>query len=132
MRSQNQRASFLLLTSNTEAYLLNKFALQNRPCDLYLFREGSGSFRALRRALKRPVMSSAVRNAVYTTVAIVSTYLMCSGLHMILTALERTDSSLLKSSSDPNTASTFYTMFGDTVSKKAKEEKAAAAFEDCI
>lgn len=58
--------------------------------------DNGGSFRALKRALKRPITSVAVKNAVYTTVAIVSSYLICSGLHLVLTALERVDSELLK------------------------------------
>lgn len=61
-------------------------------------------------------MPVAVRNAVITTVAIVASYLYCNSLHLILTVLERTKSSLLDDAEDPTKASTFYTLFGDTVS----------------
>ncbi|VDM47780.1 unnamed protein product [Toxocara canis] len=60
--------------------------------------------------------TSLVRNAIYATVAIVTTYLISNGLHLILTILERSKSSLLRDPTDANLASTFHTVFSDTVS----------------
>ncbi|CAD5223565.1 unnamed protein product [Bursaphelenchus okinawaensis] len=74
------------------------------------------SFKMLKLTLKRPTMSPSVRHAVYTTVIIVTSYLICSGLHLILTVMEKTDSDLLKSLDDPTKASIFYTIFGDMIS----------------
>ncbi|KAE9551959.1 hypothetical protein FO519_004835 [Halicephalobus sp. NKZ332] len=57
-----------------------------------------------------------VRNAVYTTLAIVASYLVCNSLHLVLTVLERSKSSLLDDAEDSTKASAFYTLFGDSVS----------------
>ncbi|TKR60516.1 hypothetical protein L596_027752 [Steinernema carpocapsae] len=67
-------------------------------------------------SLTRRKMSRPVKNAVYTMLVIVSSYLVCNSLHMILTVLEKFDSDLLKTADDPTKASIFYTVFGDTVS----------------
>uniref|UniRef100_A0A1I7YX90 G_PROTEIN_RECEP_F1_2 domain-containing protein n=1 Tax=Steinernema glaseri TaxID=37863 RepID=A0A1I7YX90_9BILA len=67
-------------------------------------------------SLRRRKMSRPVRNAVYTMLVIVSSYLVCNSLHMILTVLEKFDSDLLKTEDDPTKASIFYTVFGDTIS----------------
>lgn len=64
----------------------------------------------------RMKMPMAVRNAVYTTLAIVASYLVCNSLHLVLTVLERSKSSLLDDAEDSTKASTFYTLFGDSVS----------------
>uniref|UniRef100_A0A1I7RP01 G_PROTEIN_RECEP_F1_2 domain-containing protein n=1 Tax=Bursaphelenchus xylophilus TaxID=6326 RepID=A0A1I7RP01_BURXY len=74
------------------------------------------SFKVLRMTIKRPTMSPAVRHAVYTTVIIVTSYLICSGLHLLLTFMEKTDAAILKSDDDPTKASIFYTIFGDMIS----------------
>uniref|UniRef100_A0A0N5CDD0 G_PROTEIN_RECEP_F1_2 domain-containing protein n=1 Tax=Strongyloides papillosus TaxID=174720 RepID=A0A0N5CDD0_STREA len=55
-------------------------------------------------------------NAVYSTLAICFSYLICNGAHLILTILERTGSNLLVDESDETKASLFYTTFGDIVS----------------
>uniref|UniRef100_A0AC35UIP8 G_PROTEIN_RECEP_F1_2 domain-containing protein n=1 Tax=Rhabditophanes sp. KR3021 TaxID=114890 RepID=A0AC35UIP8_9BILA len=57
-----------------------------------------------------------VGNAVYSTLAICFSYLLCNGLHLILTTLERTESSMLKNSEDENKASLLYTYLGDSIS----------------
>uniref|UniRef100_A0A7E4ZT69 G_PROTEIN_RECEP_F1_2 domain-containing protein n=1 Tax=Panagrellus redivivus TaxID=6233 RepID=A0A7E4ZT69_PANRE len=69
-----------------------------------------------KRSFSRIRMPAAVRNAVYTTLAIVASYLICNSLHLFLTILERSKSSLLDDKEDPTKASTFYTLLGDTVS----------------
>ncbi len=61
-------------------------------------------------------MPVAVRNAIYTMVAIVASYLVSNSLHLILTILERSDSALLKNPTDPTISSSFHTAFSDTVS----------------
>lgn len=61
-------------------------------------------------------MNSAVKSAIYTMVAIVFTYLLSNSLHLVLTALERSQSVLLRHPTDPNLASTFHTVFSDIVS----------------
>ncbi|VDO61664.1 unnamed protein product [Heligmosomoides polygyrus] len=62
--------------------------------------------------------SSQLRNAIYTMLAIVMSYLVCNGVHIFLTFLERTDEvfSLLYDSDDPNQSSNFYIALSDTVS----------------
>ncbi|VDM64520.1 unnamed protein product, partial [Angiostrongylus costaricensis] len=59
-----------------------------------------------------------LRNAIYTMLAIVMSYLVCNGVHLFLTFLERTDNvfSLLYDSDDPNQSSNFYIALSDTVS----------------
>lgn len=91
---------------------------KNRPIDTRSLssQDNAGSFRALKEALRRPITSGAVRNAIHTTVAIVASYLVCSGLHLVLTVLERTDAEILKSQDDLTKASDFHTTMGDTVS----------------
>ncbi|KAK6734503.1 hypothetical protein RB195_017970 [Necator americanus] len=59
---------------------------------------------------------SQLRNAIYTMLAIVMSYLVCNGVHLFLTFLERTGSSLLYDSGDPNQSSNFYIALSDTVS----------------
>lgn len=59
-------------------------------------KEEGGSIKAIKRALKSPITSTAVKDAVMSTVIIVTSYLLCSGLHLILTAMEQVDSELLK------------------------------------
>ncbi|KJH48240.1 hypothetical protein DICVIV_05652 [Dictyocaulus viviparus] len=61
---------------------------------------------------------SQLRNAIYTMLAIVMSYLVCNGVHLFLTFLERTDDvfSLLYDSDDPNQSSNFYIALSDTVS----------------
>jgi len=70
--------------------------------------------------LSRPRRNSArrtqMRNAIYTMVAIVISYLVCSSLHLILTILEWGDSPLLQHPTDPTASSTFYIVFSDVVS----------------
>lgn len=79
-------------------------------------------FQELRRtsmkklSFSRIRMPQSVRNAVYTTLAIVASYLVCNSLHLILTVLERSKATILEDAEDPLKASTFYTFFGDTVS----------------
>ncbi|KAI6230773.1 G-PROTEIN-RECEP-F1-2 domain-containing protein [Aphelenchoides fujianensis] len=91
---------------------------KNQPHELYAQEDSSssGSFRALKQALRRPIASTQVRNAVSTTVLIVASYLCCSSLHIALTLLERFDSDLLKLEDDPTKASVLYTLLGDTIS----------------
>uniref|UniRef100_A0A914W8Q8 G-protein coupled receptors family 1 profile domain-containing protein n=1 Tax=Plectus sambesii TaxID=2011161 RepID=A0A914W8Q8_9BILA len=57
-----------------------------------------------------------VRNAIYTMVAIVSTYLVCNTLHLILNVLERMNAIILQHETDARRSSTFYIIFSDTVS----------------
>uniref|UniRef100_A0A0K0E0V6 G_PROTEIN_RECEP_F1_2 domain-containing protein n=1 Tax=Strongyloides stercoralis TaxID=6248 RepID=A0A0K0E0V6_STRER len=57
-----------------------------------------------------------IGNAVYSTLAICFSYLICNGAHLILTILERTNSTLLVDKDDETKASLFYTTFGDVVS----------------
>uniref|UniRef100_A0A0N4Z6M5 G_PROTEIN_RECEP_F1_2 domain-containing protein n=1 Tax=Parastrongyloides trichosuri TaxID=131310 RepID=A0A0N4Z6M5_PARTI len=57
-----------------------------------------------------------IGNAVYSTLAICFSYLICNGAHLVLTILERTNSSLLINKDDITKASLFYTTFGDLVS----------------
>ncbi|KAK6042136.1 hypothetical protein COOONC_20359 [Cooperia oncophora] len=59
-----------------------------------------------------------LRNAIYTMLAIVMSYLVCNGVHIFLSFLERTDDvfSLLYDSDDPNQSSNFYIALSDTVS----------------
>ncbi|VDO68326.1 unnamed protein product [Haemonchus placei] len=61
---------------------------------------------------------SQLRNAIYTMLAIVMSYLVCNGVHIFLTFLERTDDlfSLLYDTDDPNQSSNFYIALSDTVS----------------
>uniref|UniRef100_A0A1I7XQ87 G_PROTEIN_RECEP_F1_2 domain-containing protein n=1 Tax=Heterorhabditis bacteriophora TaxID=37862 RepID=A0A1I7XQ87_HETBA len=59
---------------------------------------------------------SQLRNAIYTMFAIVMSYLVCNGVHLFLTFLERADSSLLYDSDDQNQSSNFYIALSDTVS----------------
>ncbi|CAI5443342.1 unnamed protein product [Caenorhabditis angaria] len=57
-----------------------------------------------------------LRNAIYTMIAIVSSYLICNGVHLFLTILERFDPSYLYESDDRAQSSTFYIILSDTVS----------------
>ncbi|CCD66539.1 G-protein coupled receptors family 1 profile domain-containing protein [Caenorhabditis elegans] len=61
-------------------------------------------------------ITSTVRNAIYTMVAIVSTYLISNSLHILLTLLEVTKASVLVDENDPYKASLLYTLLGDAVS----------------
>uniref|UniRef100_A0A0M3IPK2 G_PROTEIN_RECEP_F1_2 domain-containing protein n=1 Tax=Ascaris lumbricoides TaxID=6252 RepID=A0A0M3IPK2_ASCLU len=61
-------------------------------------------------------MTNPVRDAIYAMMIIVTTYLISNSLHLILTILERSKSSLLRDPMDANMASTFHTVFSDTVS----------------
>ncbi|CAI2353203.1 unnamed protein product [Caenorhabditis sp. 36 PRJEB53466] len=61
-------------------------------------------------------LPSTVRNAIYTMVAIVSTYLISNSLHILLTLLEVTKASVLVDEHDPYKASLLYTLLGDAVS----------------
>ncbi|VDM14333.1 unnamed protein product [Wuchereria bancrofti] len=61
-------------------------------------------------------MSTPVRDAVCTMFAIVTSYLISNSLHLILTILERSQISVLRDPDDPMMASTFHTVFSDTVS----------------
>ncbi|EFO85645.1 hypothetical protein CRE_01845 [Caenorhabditis remanei] len=51
---------------------------------------------------------SQLRNAIYTMLAIVTSYLVCNGVHLFLTILERFDPSYLYDSVDSSQSSTFY------------------------
>ncbi|TKR86946.1 hypothetical protein L596_011438 [Steinernema carpocapsae] len=64
----------------------------------------------------RSQMSTSLKSAIYTMVAIVTSYIFSNSLHLCLTVLERSDSTLLKHPTDPNLASTFHTTFSDLVS----------------
>ncbi|VDN55499.1 unnamed protein product [Dracunculus medinensis] len=57
-----------------------------------------------------------LKNAIHTMIAIVSSYLICNTLHLLLTVLERTGSDVLVDDADPNISSSFYIAFSDTVS----------------
>lgn len=59
---------------------------------------------------------SQLRNAIYTMLAIVTSYLVCNGVHLFLTILERFDPSYLYDSVDSSQSSTFYIVLSDTVS----------------
>ncbi|UMM36329.1 hypothetical protein L5515_008536 [Caenorhabditis briggsae] len=61
-------------------------------------------------------ITSTVRNAIYTMVAIVTTYLISNSLHILLTLLEVTKASILVDEHDPYKASNLYTLLGDAVS----------------
>ncbi|VDK69385.1 unnamed protein product [Onchocerca ochengi] len=61
-------------------------------------------------------MSTPVRDAICTMLAIVTSYLISNSLHLILTILERSNISILRDPDDPMMASTFHTVFSDTVS----------------
>ncbi|CAI2354909.1 unnamed protein product [Caenorhabditis sp. 36 PRJEB53466] len=61
-------------------------------------------------------MAPAVRSAVFTMAAIVTSYLISNVLHLILTVLERSGHEILKSDEDPQLSSTFHTYFSDLVS----------------
>uniref|UniRef100_A0A8R1HT63 G_PROTEIN_RECEP_F1_2 domain-containing protein n=1 Tax=Caenorhabditis japonica TaxID=281687 RepID=A0A8R1HT63_CAEJA len=61
-------------------------------------------------------MSPAVRSAVFTMAAIVTSYLISNVLHLILTVLERSGHQILKSDEDPLMSSQFHTFFSDVVS----------------
>ncbi|CAJ0590564.1 unnamed protein product [Cylicocyclus nassatus] len=67
-------------------------------------------------SLRRYKMPPTVRSAVYTMMAIVSTYLVCNSLHLVLTLLEVGNASILFEEFDSFQASTLYTTLGDTVS----------------
>ncbi|CAJ0582428.1 unnamed protein product, partial [Mesorhabditis spiculigera] len=73
----------------------------------------SPSFAALFPALK--TNSVQVRSAMYTMLAIVTSYLISTGLHLILTVLERSGSPLISDSEDPEQFSLFHTAFSDVV-----------------
>ncbi|CAB3403728.1 unnamed protein product [Caenorhabditis bovis] len=59
---------------------------------------------------------SQLRNAIYTMLAIVTSYLVCNSVHLFLTILERFDPSYLYESDDRSQSSTFYIVLSDTVS----------------
>ncbi|CAO4365189.1 unnamed protein product [Caenorhabditis nigoni] len=59
---------------------------------------------------------SQLRNAIYTMMAIVTSYLVCNGVHLFLTILERFNPSYLYDSVDSSQSSTFYIVLSDTVS----------------
>ncbi|CAD6190008.1 unnamed protein product [Caenorhabditis auriculariae] len=61
-------------------------------------------------------MPASVRNAIYTMVTIVATYLISNSLHIILTLLEVTKASVLVDENDHYKASLLYTVLGDSVS----------------
>ncbi|CAI4227232.1 unnamed protein product [Auanema sp. JU1783] len=61
-------------------------------------------------------MPMTVRNAVFTMVAIVFSYLISNTLHIILTVLEVGKASILVEDDDPYKASMIYTILGDGVS----------------
>ncbi|CAL2045597.1 unnamed protein product [Caenorhabditis brenneri] len=61
-------------------------------------------------------ITSTVKNAINTMVAIVVTYLVSNSLHIFLTLLEVTKSSVLVDEHDPYKASLLYTLLGDAVS----------------
>ncbi|VDN54167.1 unnamed protein product [Dracunculus medinensis] len=67
-------------------------------------------------SLAASLKKKAVRNAIYTMLAIATSYLMSNTLHLILTILERSKTSILRDPVDPNLASSFHTAFSDTVS----------------
>ncbi|KAL3083304.1 hypothetical protein niasHS_011106 [Heterodera schachtii] len=66
--------------------------------------------------IHRLSLNGPVRSAVYTMVCIVCSYLLSNCLHLALTALERSNSALLRDPVDPTLASTFHTVFSDIVS----------------
>uniref|UniRef100_A0A0M3J1X6 G_PROTEIN_RECEP_F1_2 domain-containing protein n=1 Tax=Anisakis simplex TaxID=6269 RepID=A0A0M3J1X6_ANISI len=74
------------------------------------------SFNKRDDSIQKSNISSSIRNAVCTMLAIVFSYLICNSLHLGLTILERTQSSILITEEDETLASPFYTIFGDTVS----------------
>jgi hypothetical protein len=57
-----------------------------------------------------------IRNAIYTMVVIVTSYLVCNTLHLILNILERMNALILQHATDERRSSTFYIIFSDTVS----------------
>ncbi|EYB94405.1 hypothetical protein Y032_0172g374 [Ancylostoma ceylanicum] len=59
---------------------------------------------------------SQLRNAIYTMLAIVMSYLVCNGVHLALTLMERMQFALLYVEGDPNQSSNFYIAMSDTVS----------------
>ncbi|KAF8384472.1 hypothetical protein PRIPAC_73614, partial [Pristionchus pacificus] len=59
---------------------------------------------------------SQVRSAILTMVAIVTSYLLCNSLQLILTVLEKSGSELLNDAENPEQSSLFHTSFGDIVS----------------
>ncbi|CAD6196980.1 unnamed protein product [Caenorhabditis auriculariae] len=59
---------------------------------------------------------SQLRNAIYTMLAIVTSYLVCNGIHLFLTFLERFESSVLYESDDQSQSSNFYIVLSDMVS----------------
>ncbi|GMS81438.1 hypothetical protein PENTCL1PPCAC_3613, partial [Pristionchus entomophagus] len=59
---------------------------------------------------------SQVRSAILTMVAIVTSYLLCNSLQLVLTFLEKTESTLLIDENDSGMSSVFHTSFGDIIS----------------
>ncbi|PIC45721.1 hypothetical protein B9Z55_005646 [Caenorhabditis nigoni] len=86
--------------------------------DVDLPRHRPSIFHTFVLALKESSRSkrSQLRNAIYTMMAIVTSYLVCNGVHLFLTILERFNPSYLYDSVDSSQSSTFYIVLSDTVS----------------
>ncbi|WKY13559.1 hypothetical protein Q1695_004419 [Nippostrongylus brasiliensis] len=67
-------------------------------------------------SIRRYRMPPPIKHALYTMVAIVSTYLVSNSLHLLLTLLEFSNASILFEENDSFAASTLYTTLGDLVS----------------
>uniref|UniRef100_A0A914EEM0 G-protein coupled receptors family 1 profile domain-containing protein n=1 Tax=Acrobeloides nanus TaxID=290746 RepID=A0A914EEM0_9BILA len=108
----------LLFFNSIIVYKLSLIQRQSKKLDytnsdsLVILVQATQKFATMRKSK----MSKSVKNAVVTTLAIVTSYLVCNSLHMFLTVLERTGHSILKHSEDENLASTFYTIFADSIS----------------
>ncbi|CAJ0916696.1 unnamed protein product, partial [Mesorhabditis belari] len=114
-----QKQQFCKSTLNTLAVTYGDYGTEtkagSRSQELCVIqnKENPTSFVALFPALK--TNSVQVRSAMYTMLAIVTSYLVSTGLHLILTILERSNSSLIVDPENKEEFTTFHTIFSDTV-----------------
>ncbi|EFO16461.1 hypothetical protein LOAG_12044, partial [Loa loa] len=107
----SRKASTLEYKSKSPSIILSsKF----KKCGDFLYERKSEISIMMTKPLLK--MSTPVRDAVCTMFAIVTSYLISNSLHLILTILERSQISILRDPDDPMMASTFHTVFSDTVS----------------
>ncbi|VDL66219.1 unnamed protein product, partial [Nippostrongylus brasiliensis] len=120
--AQKREHTYAMVKPRLSGVALNKAFVENQsgplPENFVLLEVASEVMRET--LIKRSTRGkrSQLRNAIYTMLAIVMSYLVCNGVHIFLTFLERTDDvfSLLYDSDDPNQSSNFYIALSDTVS----------------
>ncbi|GMT11527.1 hypothetical protein PFISCL1PPCAC_2824, partial [Pristionchus fissidentatus] len=110
---------FILVTLNAYMFSHSKNMLQHRSSKIIISSLLFAVYSS--RALPAHVHGAQhalteVRSAILTMLAIVTSYLLCNSLQLVLTLLEKSDSSLLLDPENPGMSSVFHTSFGDLIS----------------